>query len=150
MLGENHLFESGVRQWCPLSPVLTNFAVDSVPRRAADGYQSVQVSTDLHYAPRIRGRLSGARGGPDHFSSGSPNTHRRLVLRTIPSDSHASRLLQINVQTVESISDFQCLGPTILPNNEATDFGNQRIGSTRMAFLQRCTFLATGLDQSQN
>ena len=144
---------SGVRQGCPLSPVLFNYAIDWIMINALRDYQGVQVTndfwvSDLEYADDVV--LLGT-----NFESLSSvleritvyaaqlglhiNTAKTKAFSTCPNDS--GRPLRLLDSTIEHVNGFVYLGSLILPNGQAKEEVQRRVDNARRAFLQLRTAL---------
>lgn len=139
---------TGVRQGCPLSPVLFNYAIDWIMENALLGYRGVQVSPDFW--------LSDIEYADDVVLLGEDVEHLQLVVNQISVYAAAVGLeinasktktfavglstseptLHINNIPVESVPDFRYLGSSLLPTGQAKDEVKLRMDRARVAFLQ--------------
>jgi len=138
---------SGVKQGCVLSPMLFNWAIDWILKRALEGYRGVQISddtwvTDLDYAD-------------DVVIFGEDSSSLQPVITRV-SEVAASIGLRINVDKtklfsmgtpnapricidgcqVEGVNSFKYLGASFLPTGQVVDEIKTRINKARTVFVQ--------------
>ena len=139
---------SGVRQGCPLSPSLFNFAIDWIMKQAVTESPGVQMGShfriaDLEYADDVVllgenfhdvqqmldlvDRFASQIGleinvaKTKYFSSGIPGSDQVLAVRG---------------EMIESVNSFKYLGSSILPTGQAVDEIKTRINHGRAAFVR--------------
>ena len=139
---------SGVRQGCPLSPILFNYAIDWIMKCALHDYQGVQITadywiSDLNYADDVVvlgknfATLARVVERINFYARQlglEINTAKTKAFSTCPEDFGLPlRLLDSEIEHVDS---FVYLGSLILPNGQAKDEIQRRVDSARRAFLQ--------------
>ena len=140
--------DTGVRQGCPLSPVLFNFVIDWIMSHALEDYAGVQVDattwiSDLEYADDVvvlgddYGDLQVVLQRITHFAAMvglTVNTTKTKAFSANASD--ISRPLELNAELIESVDKFRYLGSIIPPNGQGKGEVINRIDQARKAFLQ--------------
>ena len=139
---------TGVRQGCPLSPVLFNYVIDWVMKASLADYQGVQVSTDFW--------LSDLDYADDVVVLGESVEHLQTALDRISSfaacvglqiNAAKTKVLGCNLPSpcapltvlgtaIDIVPAFKYLGSTLLPNGQAIEEVPLRISRARTAFLQ--------------
>ena len=138
---------AGVRQGCPLSPVLFNFLIDWVMNQAVDASSGCRLSpnlliTDLDYADDIvvLGETpSSLQTTIDRIAEYAACVNLAINVgktKLITTYSGPPQLLFINGEVIEQVSHFRYLGSDILPNGQAKDEIEHRINQARVAFMQ--------------
>ena len=138
---------AGVRQICPMSPVLFNFAIDWIMNQATEVSDGCWLSpeckmTDLDYADDIvilGDTPSNLQPMLDKISLFSMKVNLKInVSKTKLFTTHPdpNQLLALNGERIEQVSEFRYLGSTILPNGQAKNEIPQRISNARLAFTQ--------------
>ena len=139
---------TGVRQGCPMSPVLFNFVIDWIMSRATLGHEGVQIDqttwiSDLEYADDVVllgtdfDSLQVILERVCHFAAAvglKINADKTKAFSTCPSD--AGKSLKLDGFSIETVDNFRYLGSIILPNGQAKDEIRNRIDCARNAFLQ--------------
>ena len=139
---------SGVRQGCPLSPVLFNYAIDWIMHHSLIDYLGVQLSpdvfvADLEFADDIvilgdsPSVLQPILNRVVHFAKIMGleiNSIKTKAFTTCV--THSEQPLCVNNEPIEYVQMFKYLGSTILPNGQAKDEVQVRIDNTRRVFLQ--------------
>jgi hypothetical protein len=137
---------SGVRQGCPLSPVLFNFAIDWIMANALRDYRGVQVSSDLwisdlEYADDVvvlgdnPEDLERALNRISYYAAVvglQINTHKTRTL----SSGLSSPELSVDNTILQTVPVFKYLGSLILPSGQAQDEIKTRIDCARSAFFR--------------
>jgi hypothetical protein len=141
--------KTGVRQGCPLSPVLFNFVIDWVLEKSLDGSEGVNISpqqriTDLDYADDIA-ILTNTYTEMQDVLNRIDNVSRSVGLRINASktkifsscvpNAEISRVILSGV-AIEEVHHFRYLGSTFLPNGQSKDEITARIDAARKAFFQ--------------
>jgi hypothetical protein len=139
---------SGVRQGCPLSPILFNFAVDWIMLQAVKEHRGVDVGqgvtiTDLEFADDVvifaadHPSLQQVLDRIHHFSARiglEINATKTKIFSTCTTTLDGP--ISVNGTPLEPVDDFKYLGSTILPNGQAKEEVTIRIDNARRAFLQ--------------
>ena len=141
---------SGVRQGCPLSPVLFNYAIDWIMINALRDYQGVQINnhlwiSDLEYADDVVllgtdfQSLSSILERVTFFASQLGlciNTAKTKAFSTCPADSGLP--LRLLDSTIEHVGGFNYLGSLILPNGQTKD-KTHRKRQAGVSPVEKCT-----------
>ena len=136
---------TGVRQGCPLSPVLFNFAIDWTMRQAFASYEGVPISpnlsiSDLDYADDIvvlgedPSTLQPILDSVSQYASllGLRINVRKTKFFTTAPGPHLP--LMVDGESIESVNTFRYLGSVLLPTGQAKSEVPVRIQSARVAF----------------
>jgi hypothetical protein len=139
---------TGVRQGCPLSPVLFNYAIDWILDNSLRDYRGVQVSedfwiADLEYADDVvllgesPDSLQPALDRINHYAATIGLEINASKTRFFCTDVSLSEpALSVGNCAIELVPIFKYLGSFILPNGQAKDEIRTRIDNARAAFLQ--------------
>ena len=139
---------SGVRQGCPLSPSLFNFAVDWIMKQAVTEFPGVQINnhfriTDLEYADDVVilgdnfHEVQQMLELVNRFASQIGLQINVAKTKYFSSCIHDSdNILSVGGETIESVDCFKYLGSTILPTGQAFNEIELRINHGRAAFLR--------------
>ena len=159
------LFEivSGVRQGCPLSPTIFNYAIDFILGHALEGFPGVQLSRsvvvkDLDYADDIA--IFGAsylevQSVIDQIAQVSAlvglkinSTKTKVMSAGIPAQDTVP--ITLGGTALEEVSSFSYLGSTVTPNGQSADDVTTRINKAHSAFgrLQRCLWSRSEIRRS--
>ena len=139
---------TGVRQGCPLSPVLFNYVVDWIMDKALEDYRGVQVSTDFWLADIDYADDVAVLGeSPAHlqpFLDRISSFAAKVGLEINASKTKAFTVglplpvqcLSVDGSPVEFVPAFKYLGSSMLPNGQAKQEVKARVDRARVAFVQ--------------
>jgi hypothetical protein len=147
-LSEDFTLNTGVRQGCPLSPVLFNYAIDWTMRTALDGYEGVEIEPGV--------KIAYLEFADDVVILSDHQNTMQLILdrisrcaTTIGLEINASKTkafttihevplqpLLVRNEPIEWVTAFKYLGSIILPNGQAKEEVTARINNARGAFVQ--------------
>ncbi|MES9976207.1 MAG: reverse transcriptase domain-containing protein [Candidatus Thiodiazotropha sp.] len=138
---------TGVRQGCPLSPVLFNYAVDWVMYHAIANHPGVQLSddiwiADLEFADDIviladnPSNLQPVLDRINHYAAAIGLQINATKTKFFTTSADPSPQLTIQGEEIELVSTFRYLGSTLLPNGQAKEEIPIRINKARFAFQQ--------------
>jgi hypothetical protein len=140
---------TGVRQGCPLSPILFNFVIDWILKTSLEGFPGVAVSphdtiTDLDYADDIA-LFATSYTELQHVLSRIDTVSKSVGLKI---NAEKSKIfsscipdvekipVKVGDQSLEEVISFKYLGSTIRPNGQCVDEITARIDAARKAFFQ--------------
>jgi hypothetical protein len=140
---------TGVRQGCPLSPILFNFIVDWILKISLQGFSGVEISpreniTDLDYADDIV-LLADSYVELQRVIERVNEVSQSIGLRinaekskmfsccVAPSDKFQ---VQVGGEAIAEVAAFKYLGSYILPNGQCSDEISSRIDAARKVFFQ--------------
>jgi hypothetical protein len=140
---------TGVRQGCPLSPILFNFVIDWILKISVRDFNGVTVGpdtsiTDLDYADDIC-VLANSYTELQHVLDKIDAVSRSVGLKInagktklfsccIPPEDKLP--VQIEGATIEEVESFKYLGSNIRPNGQCVDEILSRINAARKVFFQ--------------
>ena len=152
-LSDSFEINSGVRQGCPLSPILFNYLVDWVLRTALQGVDGVEVGpenvkiADLEYADDIaimtNSRLEMQRAVKKVAEVASRvglniNVGKTKVMSTEESGqgSLTDAVIDVMGEAVEEVQRFKYLGSIITPSGQPVEEVKARISAAHAVFAQ--------------
>jgi hypothetical protein len=140
---------TGVRQGCPLSPILFNFVIDWILEKSLTGFSGVRVSpheaiTDLDYADDIAILAENStemqcvleRIDKIARSVGLKINAAKSKVFSSSGRSNNDIAIIINGEEIEEVDNFKYLGSTILPNGQSANEIPNRIDAARKVFFQ--------------
>ena len=149
---EGFNLSAGVRQGCPLSPMLFNYAIDWILERALPPYRGVQLSddlwiADLEYADDVV--LLGAE--PASLQPVLERIARYAADLGLSINPSKTKLMStfigpvqpivFNGEAIQQVSEFSYLGSLTLPNGQAKAEVTSRIAKARAVFGRLCKCL---------
>jgi hypothetical protein len=148
-LTEKFETRTGVRQGCPLSPILFNYAIDWVLRTALNAASGVKLSpghniTDLDYADDIAvfsesyHEMQNILNNIDTISRSvrlKINDSKTKIFSSGISDEEI-RAVSLGGIVIEEVESFKYLGSSFLPNGHCMNEITARIDAARKAFFQ--------------